>query len=350
MSSSLFVFFRFGSGSQTKSAPTESESLGASNAASQQPTSRPNSQISPTSMEDGDTPMEESRPFDQHSEHPQQALSMQIIDGLQQVKAHLGTLNDKLRTLPNDVASMLRNGDGDLERQVAVQDRNLAPLGERTESLEKHIFELETHKATLISENENCKTLVEAAHRENERVRSLIKQREDLLKQQDRQLAENEQTIRSLYEEMDKLRHKESALRTIILDKAGTQKVSDQEIVAMFTNLRQRIQTIARLPVYRMDTASPSPRKMDEQQASFFDNKVWDRLTAEERTSRVRAKMFLMILHRILDFRLFGAEGVTVDAREGCGSEKYIAPALRRIEEALQNHKSKHPWSKTSES
>ncbi|KAK4450232.1 hypothetical protein QBC34DRAFT_461534 [Podospora aff. communis PSN243] len=179
---------------------------------------------------------------------------------------------------------------------------------------------------------------------------ALLRQRDDqlkeieaLLRQRDDQLERQEQTIRALHQERELLRHRESALRTIILDKAGIQKISDQEMVSRFARLCQRIQVIARLPAYRMDYVPESHELSDDcLQHEFFDDEVWGRLNPKERTNRVRAKMFAIIHSGILDYPLFGVEGLLMPASEKAElrhSGRSLDSGLRRVENALLNQR-----------
>lgn len=107
--------------------------------------------------------------------------------------------------------------------------------------------------AYLKGEKKKTRSAGKAAEREQDRLRLEAQSRDDLVAQQSRLLQQKQQKIQSLRTEMDKLRQNESRLRTVILDKAGTEQVSDQEVIYKFTNLRRRIETIARLPTYCMD-------------------------------------------------------------------------------------------------
>jgi len=176
----------------------------------------------------------------------------------------------------------------------------------------------------------------EAAHRELENLRLVAKKQEEILAHQARQIEQKDQTNYSLRAEMDKLRQKESTLRTIILDKAGTQKVSDQEITSKFTNLRRRIESIVRLPIYRVNLEPVLSRKVDDKEVfAFFDEKLWGGLNQDDRKKRVTSKIFQLINKRILDFRIFGAEGLPVETK-GDVPTKSLAYGLRHAEIALE--------------
>lgn len=136
------------------------------------------------------------------------------------------------------------------------------------------------------------------------------------------------------------MRQNESRLRAILLDKAGTQKVSDQDVISRFLNIRWRIETITHVPIYLMDRVAKLLRKANsKEQFAFFDGKFWSQLTQDERTKRVIAKIFDFVNLSILDFQVFGAEGMQVVDDKGRGTGKYLPPGLRHVEQALEASK-----------
>jgi hypothetical protein len=62
-----------------------------------------------------------------------------------------------------------------------------------------------------------------------------------------------EKELHNAQAEVKRLQEKEATFRSIILSQAGTQKVSDSEIVHGFLQLRQQVQAIASSHSYQVD-------------------------------------------------------------------------------------------------
>lgn len=81
-------------------------------------------------------------------------------------------------------------------------------------------------------------------------------------------------------------------------------------------------------------------RKTDsKEQLELFDDKFWRRLSRDERTKRVMAKIFDFIHFNILEYRLFGAEGLNIetrDSKDGVTGIEYVDYALRLVERELE--------------
>ena len=198
-------------------------------------------------------------------------------------------------------------------------------------SLQDRVAELERVNATLLSEKTERNRLLDAAHQKQDSLQQALQQRDNVLRQKDEQL-------RNFMDEMGKLRRKEAALRATIPDKAGIQNVSDQEVISRFTALRQKIQTITRLPLYNMEQLVQT-RRMEPEAANFYEAKAWEPLTIEERRNRVRSKMFDILHKDILTFRLFGLEGYSTWPKAAKAEGGLVTPGLRRFKNALEEHR-----------
>ncbi|KAK0648650.1 hypothetical protein B0T16DRAFT_456111 [Cercophora newfieldiana] len=293
----------------------------------------------------GDTHMADAQTVD---ERCQRALGgMEAIDG---AIAYLSTLADKFRRVATASSEAASGGAtscpcNSRTEEDAIRQREPAPYGRMpvsddhglVQSLKRQIAELETNNAALVSDRDHWRAATNEARQDHADVFSLLQQKNDFLKQKDGLLEQNDHKIRSLHADVEAARQKEATLRAIITNNAGTQKVSDEEMTGRFNDLRQQIEAIARLPIHRMDLSAPSQ--------TFCDDKIWSRLTPEERTNRVRAQIFESIYDNILECRLFGVEGVLFDedkeiiieaTRKGNQNGKHLASGLRRFEQALE--------------
>ena len=158
-------------------------------------------------------------------------------------------------------------------------------------------------------------------------------------------LAGMEGQFRNSQEEVKKLHEKEAKFRTIILDQAGVQKVSDDEILRGFLKLRQDIQKVSRNAFYLVETnplltsaqldATPSLK-------TFYSPSAWGKLSVGDRRHRMRAAIFDELLISILDSDCFGLEESKNKAHEGKPRKGPIEPGLRRFERLLQERGGKH--------
>jgi len=148
-----------------------------------------------------------------------------------------------------------------------------------------------------------------------------------------------EERICSLTDEVDKTQQKEHALRKIILDKAGSEKVSDQTMVSKFIGIRQKIQNIARLHHYHMD--QPLLEKMEDPAvARFFEEEPWGWLTTGDRINRVRSMIFRIIRANFFNTPLFGLD-VCVTEDTLAGQDVDVESGLRVFENLLKERKGK---------
>ncbi|KAH8196245.1 hypothetical protein TruAng_009602 [Truncatella angustata] len=117
-------------------------------------------------------------------------------------------------------------------------------------------------------------------------------------------LEQKEAELNTATANVSRLRQKESQFRKMILEKAGTQKVSDQEVKDKFLGLRQRSQAIANGNYFDLGRIV---KPKDEQY--LFSTKLWADLPPTDRKNRLNAEIY-MILHKyILDAKCFGLDG-----------------------------------------
>jgi hypothetical protein len=137
-----------------------------------------------------------------------------------------------------------------------------------------------------------------------------------------------EKELHNAQAEVKMLQKKEAAFRSIILDQASTQKVSDSEIVHGFLQLRQQVQAIASSRSYQVNqilSLSALPRDMHQ----FYT--LQQKLPRKDRLLRMRAQIFKILHASILDHPCFGLEGYRVT--EGDRDIEYSLAALENIME-----------------
>lgn len=121
--------------------------------------------------------------------------------------------------------------------------------------------------------------------------------------------------LRDLEREMARLQKKEAYFREIILGSAGTQKITDHEIIQAFSDLRQEAQQLASSPVFDLKNIhkiAPDPRKQKTRQ--FYA--VCRDLRSRDVSNRLKAHIFTVLYQRILVRQVFGLK------REDRGNEE----------------------------
>jgi hypothetical protein len=152
-----------------------------------------------------------------------------------------------------------------------------------------------------------------------------------------RKAASVEAQLRENQEEVNKLRGKEAMFRTIILDQAGVQKISDDEILQGFLKLRQDIQKLSRSPSYLVDvnpTITAAQQETTPSLSSFYREATWGQLGLVDRRLRMRAKIFDELHFHILGYNCFGLQRFQADVGALLGP---VEPGLRRFELILQD-------------
>ncbi|EAQ84518.1 predicted protein [Chaetomium globosum CBS 148.51] len=152
-----------------------------------------------------------------------------------------------------------------------------------------------------------------------------------------RKAASVEAQLREHQEEVNKLRGKEAMFRTIILDQAGVQKISDDEILQGFLKLRQDVQKLSRSASYLVDTnptISTAQEEATPSISSFYRAATWGQLGLVDRRLRVRAKIFDELHFHILGYNCFGLQGFQAEVGALTGP---VEPGLRRFETILQD-------------
>lgn len=154
-----------------------------------------------------------------------------------------------------------------------------------------------------------------------------------------------EAQLREHQEEVNKLRGKEAMFRTIILDQAGVQKISDDEILQGFLKLRQDVQKLSRSASYLVDTnptISTAQEEATPSISSFYRAATWGQLGLVDRRLRVRAKIFDELHFHILGYNCFGLQGFQAEVGALTGP---VEPGLRRFETILQDRGGKNLFS-----
>ena len=135
--------------------------------------------------------------------------------------------------------------------------------------------------------------------------------------------------LREVERKVNELQSTNSSLRSTIFNGTGKQEVPDEEIGAKFSNLRNRIQTIARSNLFSMALEKPLSNK-ETDMVKFYD--IWGKLSLEkDRRTRIRAQIF-DILHRyILGYACFGLNGLNESSNieSGLASFEYAMEGYR---------------------
>ncbi len=101
---------------------------------------------------------------------------------------------------------------------------------------------------------------------------------------------EKDAELQEAHAKLAEAQEKETALRKMILDKAGTQRVSDEEVKDSFVAIRQKVQAIARSSAFDVEQRPRITGYYDRKLVDFYEE--WESLTAKDRKSRLRAKIF----------------------------------------------------------
>jgi len=193
-------------------------------------------------------------------------------------------------------------------------------------------------KNALVAENDRMR-------RDNEGMRREI---ESMRKEQQRTDSE----LQAARAQAEKLRTESVRLRSIFLGKAGTQKVTDDEVLQPFVKLRQAVQKLVSNQAYALtqDVVLSTNEAERGDMVEFYNTSGWDRLLLKDRKLRFRAKLFEFLHQDILATRCFGLNGFEMsDAeveqvrmrRELRHSMGTIEPGLQRFERLLEEHESK---------
>jgi hypothetical protein len=137
--------------------------------------------------------------------------------------------------------------------------------------------------------------------------------------------------------DIKRLQEKEVRFREIILDKAGTQKLSDQEVVLAFSTLRQQVQALARNSAFKLDKSPSLPVKSSDDMKLFYA--IWKSdLPLKDLSLRTRSQVFSLLYHYILSRPVYGLDRADSETK---GTKYYydIERSFGQFEGLLQAHK-----------
>ena len=107
--------------------------------------------------------------------------------------------------------------------------------------------------------------------------------------------------------EIKKLQGREDLFRGIIVDKASTQKVSDQDIISKFLSIRQLIQQVAHSKIFDYETPPHLPPNAEDDMVNWYG--LWKLgLSRKDLVHRTRGKIFRLLYEQVFVKRLFGLE------------------------------------------
>jgi hypothetical protein len=135
--------------------------------------------------------------------------------------------------------------------------------------------------------------------------------------------AEREQKL-----ELAHLKEKEVTFRDIIISKAGSQKITEEEVITAYSVLRQQVQALARNPAYQVEKAPSVPLSSSSKMKHFYA--IWKKgLSSKDLGFRIRAQIFSLLDQNILGKCCFGLD---IDATQNPQFKGY-----REIERSLQD-------------
>ena len=160
-----------------------------------------------------------------------------------------------------------------------------------------------------------------------------------------KRLNEEEKGRRAAEKRVAKFREESTRLRGIILERANTQAVSDDNVVTSFANLNTSIQKLVRSRWYSLNV-SPIDWDCREGPAMVEFYTQWAKLSAYDRALRMRAKIFEILFVNILSKNCFGLEGLEDHKRPGTrarvgGPSVSVEHCLEHVEHEFKEMKCK---------
>ena len=136
--------------------------------------------------------------------------------------------------------------------------------------------------------------------------------------------------------DIKRLQEKEARFREIILGKAGTQKVSDQEVVIAFSTLRQQVQALVKNTNFNLDKKPLLPVNASEKMKRFYA--FWrSHLPQKDLSLRTRSEVFSLLDQFILSRPLYGLK--RADKTKETENCYHIEQSFGKFERLLQSQK-----------
>lgn len=165
------------------------------------------------------------------------------------------------------------------------------------------------------------------------RLEARIKDADEDIERRATTEAELKKELLDLKREVARLQKKEVQFRDIILSSAGTQKITDQEVIQTFSDLRQKVQQLASSSAFDLTNISTGTTDSRKQGMSCFYT-MCRGLRSRDAGHRLKAEIFYILDILILSRTCFGLKR----ERHG-GDEKerlwYIEEHLRDFEQLL---------------
>ena len=150
-----------------------------------------------------------------------------------------------------------------------------------------------------------------------------------------KRLGEVEKKRQAAEKQVAKFREESTRLRGIILERANTQAVSDDNVVTSFANLNTSIQKLVRSRWYYSLNVSPTNWDCREGPAMVEFYTQWAKLSIYDRALRMRAKIFEVLFANILSKNCFGLEGLEDHQRPGTRARRGGPPVS--VEHCLEH-------------
>ncbi len=297
------------------------------------------------------TPTEVSRDFQAQEPLPTE-FQAQVAQDMANIQDGIHRLAQQIATVPGQVLEGMARVNGPEESgwrlwltvcaYLPSAHWIPAPADSRTSRSGNHRQQYRQHEPAPPSDA-NAAQLAQlqdtnkALHQQNSELqRELDGARRDLENIVRHRTAGTEAQLRESQEEVKKLREKEAIFRTMILDQASVQDLSDNDILQGFLNLRQKVQKISRSSAYAVDTNPLLSAALDEAKPhikKFYASVGWGVLSLADRRFRLLAKISDELYCHILDYPCFGLRAVHTSDGDVQGP---IEPGLRRFESLLR--------------
>ncbi|OCL10016.1 hypothetical protein AOQ84DRAFT_274338, partial [Glonium stellatum] len=116
--------------------------------------------------------------------------------------------------------------------------------------------------------------------------------------------AELKKELLDLRREVARLQQKETQFRDIILSSAGTQKITDQEVIQAFADLRQKVQQLASSSTFDLANIPAISSDWTQKMKNFYA--VCRPLRSRDVSNRLKARIFAILHQLILGEPYFG--------------------------------------------
>ncbi|KAK0620645.1 hypothetical protein B0T14DRAFT_497138 [Immersiella caudata] len=243
-----------------------------------------------------------------------------------ELKNHLESLENRMASLGLEISKQYR----DLPARLVSEIHN----SRGPEEIRKKDVMIEA----LVNDNIYLQERVTELKRKLETVQNEATDIQKELRRAQKNLQSTAVQLDEAQEEVKSAENEAAKLRSIILNGANTQEVTDDKVTQSFVMLEQAIQKIVRSNLLSVEIC-PAPTSIASERMNlkaFYDPQRWGTLSAQDRKLRLRAQIFFYLHVLILDRRCFGIAGFeSKSARGDDAGTGLIEHGLRRLEKLL---------------